>query len=178
MKLRRFAILAGFALALVAGSGSALAGGWAITSVDSAPQAFVAGETYEIEYSVLQHGQHPVTLPDTSLTFTSSGGEVLVFPGVVDAKAERHVAQVTLPSSGDWTWTANQGAFGDQELGALTVAEASSSATLWTSTAARLALTGAALVVAVLLVLQAVLLRRQRVPERSLQPARGIAFGD
>ncbi len=162
MKIRSIAILAGLFAGLLGGSGAALAGGWAITSVDTQPGQFVAGETHTIEYTILQHGEHRTTLPNTSLTFRSEHGDVLVFPGAVDAKAGRHVAEVSLPASGAWTWTVNQGLFGEQELGALTVHSApATTTTLWTSTLARAALIGALAAATMLLIAQALMLRNQ-----------------
>jgi hypothetical protein len=170
MKLRAFVILITVALALTVGAGQALAGGWAVTSVDSAPQEFVAGQTYDVEYSVLQHGIHPTTSNGSSMQLVNEAtGQVLTFPGEPNAATGRYVAQITAPQEGSWSWSASSG-FGEQELGTLQVAAAHETTALWTSTTTRLALTFAFVVLAALLILQAVSLRRESVRARLPQP--------
>ena len=160
MKHRAFAVSIGLILALTAGAGTALAGGWAITSVDSAPQEFVAGQTYDVEYSVLQHGIHPVATSDTAMQLVNeTTGQRLTFPGVPNAATGRQTAQITVPEEGNWSWTVSS-VFGEQELGLLRVAAADSGTSLWTSTTTRLTLTLATVVLVLLLGLQAIQLRR------------------
>lgn len=59
--MRRRAIVAWGVVAItMAMASTALAGGWAVTTVDSMPEEFEAGTTYTIEYTIRQHGKTPV----------------------------------------------------------------------------------------------------------------------
>lgn len=106
--------------------GAALAGGWAITRIDEAPSQFEAGVTYEVRYTILQHGRTPAQVEDTSLIFTSGAFKERTFPGRFDESRTQYVAEVTLPEPGSWRWRVSQGWFNDLELGVIEVAPAGS----------------------------------------------------
>jgi hypothetical protein len=112
------------AVALFTLAGSALAGGWAVTTIDALPEGgFQAGPTYRLGYTIRQHGQHPFSGAKTSIRITSaSTGESHMFPGVPDGPAGHYVAEVTFPSEGEWIWEVSQYPFAIQSLGTVTVA--------------------------------------------------------
>jgi hypothetical protein len=104
---------------------AAVAGGWAITSMDELPGEFRAGETYQLGYTILQHGKTPVDGAMTEITARNTAtGETLRFVGEADGKPGHYVAEVTFPQGGSWTWSVTQGAFAVHELGELTVSAA------------------------------------------------------
>lgn len=104
---------------------AALAGGWAITTFDSVPEEFEAGETYTLTYTILQHGRTPVDVDDPSVTFTPTGkGEPLVFEATHLGETGRYTVEVTVPTAGTWDWEVSQGYFESQDLGTLNVADA------------------------------------------------------
>ena len=108
-----------FALAL---SSPALAGGWAVTTLDSVPDGFDAGQTYAIGYTIRQHGVTPVTVDRTEIRVTNSdSGKRLSFPGIPSGPVGHYVAMITIPAAGTWTWDVTQGPFEAQPLGTLTV---------------------------------------------------------
>ena len=104
---------------------AAIAGGWAITSMDELPGEFQAGETYRLGYTILQHGKTPVDGAETEITARNTAtGETLRFVGQPDGKPGQYVAEVTFPQGGSWAWSVSQGDFAMHELGELTVSAA------------------------------------------------------
>lgn len=110
-------------VALLTLTGSALAGGWAVTTIDALPEGgFQAGQTYRLGYTIRQHGQTPFDGAKTTIAITSAvSGERHVFPGQPDGAAGHYVAEVTFPSEGAWDWEASQHPFAVQTLGTVTV---------------------------------------------------------
>lgn len=126
-------ILAGGVTALTL-SGSAMAGGWATTTVDDAPDEFHAGATHEITYTVLQHGRTPVN-DSTALVFrpakgTMSSASEIVFMGFPTGEPGQYRAHVEVPVAGVWLWEVRQGVFGTLELGSVDVADVDSGISL------------------------------------------------
>ena len=108
---------------LILAAPAAFAGGWAITSMDELPGEFRAGETYQLGYTILQHGKTPVDGAETEIIARNAAtGETLRFVGQADGKPGHYVADVTFPESGSWTWSVTQGDFAVHELGELSVA--------------------------------------------------------
>ena len=122
--------IAGAALALFTLTGLALAGGWAVTTIDALPEGgFVAGRTYRLGYTIRQHGQNPFDGAKTAITIIVPGSrDRHVFPGVPDGPAGHYVAEVMFPSEGAWDWEVSQYPFAIQTLGTIAVAPAASAA--------------------------------------------------
>ena len=117
--LRTLVLAAMFALAL---SSPALGGGWAVTTLDSVPDGFEAGQTYSIGYTIRQHGVTPVSVDRTEIRVThSDSGKRLSFRGVPEGPVGHYVAKVTIPAAGTWTWDVTQGPFEAHPLGKITV---------------------------------------------------------
>jgi len=115
---------------------TAWAGGWAMTSLDSTPGDMVAGETYEIGYTILRHGRHPVAVDRTEVRVHGPAkADTHVFDGVADGPAGHYVAEVTFPRGGTFQWEVTQGNFSTHDLGTIQVAD-----TLPTSSTARLSI--------------------------------------
>lgn len=123
---RLAASIAGATVALLALAGPALAGGWAVTTIDTLPEGgLAAGQTYPIGYTIRQHGQHPFDGATTSISaFDPITGERHVFVGVPDGRPGHYVAEVTFPVEGQWDWEVSQYPFQIQTLGTITVAPA------------------------------------------------------
>ncbi len=110
------------AVALLALAMPALAGGWAVTSLDALPSEFRAGQTYRLGYTIRQHGVTPFTGARTRiLTEVPATGETTAFAGAPEGAPGHYVAEVRFPSAGMWTWHVEQGPFGLQSLGTVTV---------------------------------------------------------
>jgi len=83
----------------------AFAGGWAIISLDELPTNVIAGAPIKVGFTVLQHGQTPMT--DLTPTISASLNQEAEF--VVDAQPEgkpgHYTAVLTFPMEGDWDWS-------------------------------------------------------------------------
>jgi hypothetical protein len=180
--MRRRATVVSFAilLALVSSSALALAGGWAVTTVEGVPDDVVAGTTYTIDYTIRQHGQHPADVDNTYIQIMNgASGETLRFQGQPAGEPGAYIAEVTFPAEGAWQWQVEQGIFGPQTLGSFQVQTPSAAASFWTSTAVRAGLPLAALVALGLLAMQFNWsLRERRGAAPALQPLRGETSGD
>jgi hypothetical protein len=120
--LKRLRVLTVTAVMVFALGGTALAGGWALTVVNDAPQEFEAGTEHQITYTILQHGRSGANVESTSLDFFHpTYKKMLTFPGEPTGNPGEYVAAVTLPTAGSWSWEVNQGWFGVQELGSIDV---------------------------------------------------------
>lgn len=96
---------------LLATASAALAGGWAVVTLDAPPGEIRAGTPWTVGFTVLQHGQTPVHKLDANssveplLVAEHSGGrrlEVMATPG---EEVGHFTAEVTFPVEGEWTWT-------------------------------------------------------------------------
>lgn len=124
--MRRTLSILGLTATIIAISATAWAGGWAMTSLDDTPGELVAGETYRIGYTILQHGRFPVSVDRTEIRLHGGPWKagLHVFEGVADGPAGHYVAEVTVPTSGTYQWEITQGDFGSQDLGTLEVGAA------------------------------------------------------
>lgn len=108
---------------------TALAGGWAVVTLDTSPVGVQAGKAFEVGFTVLQHGKTPVEglQPKLNFSMVAAGrpaglakGETLSFDARPEGKIGHYVASVTLPTNGTWNWEVD--AFGPPApMSALTV---------------------------------------------------------
>jgi cytochrome c2 len=103
----------------------ALAGGWAVITLDALPAEIEAGKPFEIGFMVRQHGVTPASdLTPTIHARLGDGGKSLTFTADEKGAAGHYVAALTFPEKGEWQWSIE--AFGgNQPMPALTVAAAS-----------------------------------------------------
>ena len=121
MKLRIwFTTCAAAALLLIIGPSHAAAGGWAMTSLDPYEQPS-AGEPTVIGFTILQHGVTPAEVDNAGIRIV--GGEF--FPAIRDGVGH-YTANVVFPTAGTFSWIVEQGWFGPQELGQITIGGAAS----------------------------------------------------
>lgn len=104
-------LIAPLALGIVVIAGAAaLAGGWATTEFDEPLPEFVAGEEYEVGFTVRQHGVTPRWTEGAGLSFTPpDGGDSIVFFGEPSGEVGRFQATVVLPGGGTWDLEVDQG---------------------------------------------------------------------
>jgi hypothetical protein len=81
----------------------ALAGGWAVITLDELPSRAMAGEPLTVGFTVRQHGRTLMTglYPKVS---ASLGDEHLVFSAEAEGGPGHYAATLTLPTAGDWQW--------------------------------------------------------------------------
>ena len=125
----KFTRLTPILLVLVVVPLAASAGGWALTSFDELPTSFEAGETYELSYTILQHGKTPVDVYQTSVFVTDSSGSVTEFPATRTGSVGRYTVEVTFPAAGMFTWNVSQGDFAPHDLGSISVTGAAEATT-------------------------------------------------
>ena len=116
-------LVAGLLTLVVAMSASsASAGGWAVASLDALPAA-TAGQSAEVGFMILQHGQTPAVLESgVGIELVLADGAMQFFPAVADGLPGHYVATVTFPdTAGRYQWTARMDWFGTYELGAIDV---------------------------------------------------------
>ncbi len=75
MRVVRVAVFGASVLVSLIGvsASTASAGGWAVTTLDTLPRQFNAGETYRIGYTVRQHGETPLRGGTTAIELQRPG---------------------------------------------------------------------------------------------------------
>jgi hypothetical protein len=128
MKLRIwFTTCAAAALLFIIGPSPAAAGGWAMTALDPYEQP-TAGEPTVIGFTILQHGATPADVDDAGIRIV--GGEF--FPAIRDGVGH-YTATVVFPTEGTFSWIVEQGWFGPQALGQITIGGSAAPAATTTS---------------------------------------------
>jgi hypothetical protein len=119
--MRKVLVAAVLAVVTFAVAAPAAAGGWAVTTLDPLATAPVAGEPFEVGFTIRQHGRTPVSLPDAAIIVTGPDGRTTRFPATPQGPEGHHVATVEIAAPGPVTWAVEQGLFGQQDLGTLDV---------------------------------------------------------
>src|SRR5712692_4804308 len=103
---------------MFATASQAVAGGWAITTLDALPTEFHAGEARPVGFTVLQHGLHPADGLRPSIRIRpEDASSTAEFTALADGEPGHYVAQVRFPTAGAWTWEVAQGPYAVQPLG-------------------------------------------------------------
>lgn len=115
-------------IVVVFAAGPVLAGGWAVTTLDSVPAA-TAGQTVEIGFTIRQHGVTPVDPGgEVGIVLRSMGGEERFFAAESAGEVGHYVVELTFPDDGTWSWAVRQGWFAEQALGTVELGPSSDSA--------------------------------------------------
>ncbi len=101
----------------------AFAGGWATVTLDEYPTNVVAGESFQIGFTILQHGVTPVIgiTPTISGSLTGAKESISVM-AVEEGEPGHYVASLNFPKAGEWSWKIDS--FGEQVMPPLSVADA------------------------------------------------------
>jgi hypothetical protein len=99
----------------------AFAGGWAVITLDELPSNVVAGEPFNVGFTVLQHGKTPMTDLSPTITANLYKDEEFVVTAKPEGKAGHYAATLTFPKEGDWRWSI-QAFTMDQAMPTLSVA--------------------------------------------------------
>ncbi|CAA9560119.1 MAG: hypothetical protein AVDCRST_MAG88-1425 [uncultured Thermomicrobiales bacterium] len=127
--VRRFAAIFGLVGALTLGpSAPALAGGWAVVTLDALPDGPRAGQTLHLGFMVRQHGVTPTNLDGFGgqKPFLSARnketGETIKATARQEGPVGHFVVDVTFPAAGAWEWEITPAPFPTvTKLGTLTV---------------------------------------------------------
>ncbi len=96
---------------LLAVASAALAGGWAVVTLDEPAGEIRAGEPWTVGFTVLQHGKTPVHKLDANspveplLVAEHSSGRRLEIMATPGEEVGHFTIDVTFPVEGEWTWT-------------------------------------------------------------------------
>src|SRR5262249_47251261 len=108
------------ALALLALAAPALAGGWAVITLDSLPRDVRTGQSLHIGFVIRQHGRDPVNTdwnghalrptltghkqPDASGVANAADGETIPAEARQEGPVGHFVVDWVFPSAGTWAW--------------------------------------------------------------------------
>ena len=122
MARRSFGLIALVMLAPVVAT-QALAGGWAVVTLDSLPSEVRAGEDVHLGFMVLQHGVTPVGdfVSPYLLASNAVTGEEVRADARQDGSVGHFVVDVIFPSAGTWEWTITPDPFMGTQFEPLTV---------------------------------------------------------
>ncbi|HQV95461.1 MAG TPA: cytochrome c [Anaerolineales bacterium] len=81
------------------------AGGWAVITLDELPTGVIAGESFTVGFTVLQHGITPMTDLDPTILAVSPDGEKFIVLAKPEGKPGHYAATLTFPTKGKWNWT-------------------------------------------------------------------------
>ena len=102
----RALLLAVFAALVVAAP--ATAGGWATVGLGPPDGGLGAGDTWNAEMTILQHGVTPL-VGVSPVVKISKGGETHEFPAAPTGEDGVYLAKVKFPSEGSWTYQVDDG---------------------------------------------------------------------
>jgi hypothetical protein len=105
LSMRAFLLAVSAALVLAA---PAAAGGWATAGLGPPDGGLGAGDTWNAEVTVLQHGQTPL-VGVSPVVKISKGGETHDFPAAPTSEPGVYLAKVKFPSEGNWTYQVDDG---------------------------------------------------------------------
>jgi hypothetical protein len=117
-------LVAAFVITVGIGFGAApvAAGGWAMTSLDAAPNP-VAGRSEDIGFTIRQHGVTPANPQgEVGIEVRDAAGTEHFFRAIPQGPPGHYVAAVRIDEPGASTWTVRQAWFGPQQLGRIEVA--------------------------------------------------------
>jgi hypothetical protein len=108
---------------------SARAGGWAVVTLDSVPQAPHAGQAFSLGFMVRQHGVTPIDAPygqgavmTPVLTARNADtGETVAINARKEGSIGHFVVDVAFPSAGSWSWVITPAPFTGTTFEPLTV---------------------------------------------------------
>ena len=81
------------------------AGGWVVVTLDALPPAATAGQELTIGFMVRQHGETPLAGEHPTLTFRHGAtSEQIKVAAREEGPRGHYVARVTLPQPGAWQW--------------------------------------------------------------------------
>jgi hypothetical protein len=112
MARRSTVALAVVVLALLALAAPALAGGWAVVTLDALPREVRAGQSLQIGFMVRQHGKTPTNqdlngkplAPVLTAAKQGAPAETIRAEARQQGPAGHFVVDLTFPSAGTWAW--------------------------------------------------------------------------
>jgi hypothetical protein len=119
--MRRILIAATTSLLALAIAAPAVAGNWAVSTLDEPPPTPVAGVATSLGFTILQHGVTPAPWVTATLVLSGPEAERLEVPLRADGDLGHFLAAVTFPQAGEWTWSITLVELGSDSTGTLRV---------------------------------------------------------
>jgi hypothetical protein len=88
---------------------TAVGGGWATAGLGPPPGGLGAGDTWNAEMTILQHGQTPLVGVQPAVIIRNDRGVQQRFPAKPTGKPGVYLAKVKFPSSGTWRYFVDDG---------------------------------------------------------------------
>jgi hypothetical protein len=103
-------LLIPLAILALAAPSSAFAGGWATAGLSPPDGGVGAGDTWNAEVNILQHGETPLSGVSPTVTIrNATTGEAKTFAAKPTDEAGVYVAKVVFPSEGKWSYEVYDG---------------------------------------------------------------------
>ena len=102
-------LLLGLAVGALAAVPAAAAGGWATAGTSSPPSGIDAGDTWNAQVTILQHGRTPLSGAEPTLTIRKKDGTSKTFAATPTGKPGVYEANVKFPSAGAWSYEVYDG---------------------------------------------------------------------
>jgi hypothetical protein len=115
-------LLISLALVVLAAPAGALAGGWATAGLSPPPEEVGAGDTWNAQITVLQHGRTPLQGVEPVVTITN-GPTDKAFPAKPTDEPGVYVAKVVFPSEGKWSYVVDDGFGQTHNFAAVSIGE-------------------------------------------------------
>ena len=94
----------------------AMAGGWAVVTLDELPHGAVAREPLTVGFMIRQHGQTAWVYDDVKVrAFNNHAGQSLIVLARPEGVAGHYVATLTFPAAGSWNWSIASGLWPDNQ---------------------------------------------------------------
>ena len=103
-------------VAVLVATGTASAGGFATVGLSSLPTGVSAGEPWDPEITILQHGQTPLEGLTPVLTIHGENGVSRDFTATATGEPGVYQAHVVFPESGSWNIAVDTGWWGEGGL--------------------------------------------------------------
>jgi hypothetical protein len=117
--MRSFLLVLAGALVLAA---PAAGGGWATAGLGPPDGGLGAGDTWNAEVTIMQHGQTPlVGVSPAVLISKTNGGESIRFPAAPTGEPGVYLAKVKFPSGGAWRYQVDDGFGGMHKFAAIQI---------------------------------------------------------
>jgi hypothetical protein len=101
---------------------AAMAGGWAVVTLDELPLEVRQGQSVLLGFMVRQHGTTATNAVEPYLEARNvETGETIRFAAQQDGPVGHFILEVTFPSAGSWEWSIVPAPFAGTELAPLTV---------------------------------------------------------
>jgi hypothetical protein len=102
-------LIATAATAALAFPASTAAGGWATAGLGPPDDGLKAGDTWNAEVTILQHGKTPLSGVEPTVTIRNDSGRTETFRAEPTGQPGVYVAEVRFPSGGTWSYEVYDG---------------------------------------------------------------------